>query len=118
MQYALLIYGDESNMGRATPEQITQMVGAYGAYTQSMHDAGVWLAGERLRPIGTATSVRTVDGKTQVQDGPFADTKEQFAGFYLIDVPDMDAALSWAVKCPGAQVGTIEVRPIWMMGEY
>jgi hypothetical protein len=118
MQYAILIYGDESNMGRATPEQMSQMSGAYGVYTQALHDAGVWRAGERLRPTAMATSVRIRDGKTEVQDGPFADTKEQFAGFYLIDAPDMDAALDWAAKCPGAQVGTIEVRPIWVIGEY
>jgi hypothetical protein len=118
MQYAILIYGDESGMGHATPEQLTEMSGAYAAYTKSMHDSGVWLAGERLKPIATASSIRTRDGKTEVQDGPYADTKEQFAGFYLIDAPDLDAALAWGAKCPGTLTGTVEVRPIWMMSEY
>jgi hypothetical protein len=118
MQYAILIYGEEAGMLSAPPEMVTQMLGAYGAYTQSMHDAGVWRAGERLKPTSMATSIRIRDGKTEVQDGPFADTKEQFGGFYIIDVPDLDAALSWGAKCPGAQFGAIEVRPIWMMSEY
>jgi hypothetical protein len=118
MQYALLIYSDESGFKTATPEQITQMSAAYGVYTQALHDSGVWLAGERLKFTATASSVRIRDGKTQVQDGPYADTKEQLAGFYLIDVPDLDAALDWAAKCPGSQRGTMEVRPIWMMSEY
>jgi hypothetical protein len=118
MQYAILIYGEEAGMMSAPPEMVSQMLGAYGAYTQSMHDAGVWLAGERLKPTSMATSIRIRDGKTEVQDGPFADTKEQFGGLYVIDVPDLDAALSWGAKCPGAQFGTVEVRPIWMMSEY
>jgi hypothetical protein len=118
MQYAILIHGEEAGMLQATPEMINQMMGAYAAYTKSMHDSGVWLAGERLKPSTTATSIRIRDGKTEVQDGPYADTKEQFGGFYMIDVPDLDAALSWGAKCPGAQFGTIEVRPIWMMSEY
>jgi hypothetical protein len=68
-----------------------------------------------LRPVATATTVRVVDGKTQVLDGPYADTKEQLGGYFLIDVADLDAALSWAARCPGAGNGTVEVRSIWSM---
>ena len=71
--------------------------------------------GERLRPTSEATTVRVKNGKTEVLDGPYADTKEQLGGYYMIDVPDLDAALSWAAKCPGASKGTMEVRPIWPM---
>ena len=70
---------------------------------------------DRLRPTATATTVRVDDGKSQVLDGPYADTKEQLGGYYLIDVPDLDAALAWAARCPGASHGTIEVRPVWTM---
>jgi hypothetical protein len=91
------------------------MSAAYAAYTQAMQRAGVVRGGERLRPTSEATTVRVNGGKTQVLDGPYAETKEQLGGFYLIEVPDLDAALSWAAKCPGASTGTMEVRPIWSM---
>ena len=117
MQFALLIYGDEAQMMAATPETTATMMAAYGAYTAALKDAGVLRGGERLRPTGTATAVRVRDGAAQTLDGPFAETKEQFGGFFAIDVPDLDAALSWAAKCPGAQFGTVEVRPIWPMME-
>ena len=77
--------------------------------------AGVVLGGNRLRPTSEATTVRVKGGKTEVLDGPYADTKEQLGGYYLIDVPDLDAALSWAARCPTAANGTIEVRAIWPM---
>jgi hypothetical protein len=91
------------------------MSAAYAAYTEAMQKAGVIRGGERLRPTSEATTVRVKNGKTDVLDGPYADTKEQLGGFYLIDVPDLDAALSWAARCPGASTGTMEVRPIWPM---
>jgi hypothetical protein len=78
-----------------------------------MTKAGAFVAGERLRPMATASSVRVCNGKTEVLDGPYAESKEQLGGYYLIDVADLDAALSWAARCPGAQHGTIEVRPVW-----
>lgn len=115
MQYILLIHGDERAAAAATPEQASEMHGAYMAYSQALIEAKVMVGGNRLRPTSTATSVRAVNGKTKVQDGPFADTKEQLAGYYLIETPDLDAALSWAARCPGARYGTIEVRPIWPM---
>ena len=85
---------------------------------KALQDAKVLVASNRLRPTSAATTVRTVDGQTKVLDGPFAETKEQLGGYYLINVPDLDAALSWAARCPGAAHGTIEVRPIWEMTDY
>ena len=118
MQYLLLIYGNEAGMAAAPKEAVAQMSAAYGAYTEAMKKAGVFVAGERLKPSQSATSVRITGGKTNVLDGPYADTKEQLGGYYMINVPDMDAAISWAVRCPGASTGTMEVRPIWPMAEY
>ena len=115
MQYLLMIYVNEAGMAAASKEQVGQMSAAYAAYSQAMQKAGVIRGGERLRPTAEATTVRVSGGKTQVLDGPYADTKEQLGGFYVIDVPDLDAALSWAAKCPGASMGTMEVRPIWPM---
>ncbi|HKO18115.1 MAG TPA: YciI family protein [Acidobacteriaceae bacterium] len=113
MQYLLSLYVDESGWDRMTPEQQKQGVGAYQAYTEALKSAGIWLGSNRLRPATTATTVRTSDGKPQVLDGPYAESKEQLAGYYLIDVPDLDQALSWAARCPTAQHGTVEVRAIW-----
>lgn len=115
MQYLLMIYGNEAGMAAASKDQIGQMSAAYAAYAEAMGKAGVVLGGNRLRPSSEATTVRVKDGKTQVLDGPYADTKEQLGGYYLIDAPDLDAALSWAARCPSAATGTIEVRPIWPM---
>ena len=115
MKYMLLIYGNEGGMQSASKQQADQTLAAYGAYTQAMQKAGVLAAGDRLRPSSAASTVRVVDGKTKVLDGPYADTKEQLGGFYMIDVPALDTALSWAARCPGASYGTLEVRPIWQM---
>jgi hypothetical protein len=115
MQYLLMIYGGEAAMQSRGKEDIDQVVGAFIAYTEAMKSAGVLVGSNRLRPTATATTVRVVDGKTQVLNGPYAETREQLGGYYLIDVPDLDAALSWAARCPGAEYGTIEVRPIWQM---
>jgi hypothetical protein len=115
MQYLLLIYGNEAGMLSASKEQAGQMMAAYGAYTESMKKAGVYVGGNRLQPTSSATTVRAPSGKTSVLDGPYAETKEQLGGYYMIEAPDLDAALSWAARCPGAGVGAIEVRPIWTM---
>src|ERR1700678_4223889 len=117
MQYLLLLHADESGFGRMTPEQQQQGMAAYMAYTEALVKAGAYKGSNRLQFVSTATTVRVVDGKTQVLDGPFADSKEQLGGYYLIEAPDLDAAISWAARCPGASHGTIEVRPIWSMGE-
>ena len=103
MQYMLAIYGDERAAETIPREQMNEMIGAYMAYTQALRDANVWVASNRLRPTSAATSVRVADGRTRLLDGPFAETKEQLGGYYLIDVPDLDAALSWAARCPAAR---------------
>jgi hypothetical protein len=115
MQYLLLIYSDERANAALPREQMNEIVDAYMAYGEALRDAKVLVGSNRLRPTSTASSVRIADGQTKVLDGPFAETKEQLGGYYLIDVPDQDAALSWAARCPGARHGTIEVRPVWVM---
>ncbi len=115
MQYLLTLYADESGWNAMTPEQQQQGVAAYGAYTEALKQAGVLAGANRLRPSATATTLRTTNGKTQVLDGPYADSKEQLGGYYLIDVPDLDAAMTWAGRCPGVQHGVVEVRAIWAM---
>lgn len=113
MQYLLMIYGNEAGMQSATKEQTSQMMAAYGAYTEAMKKAGAYIGGNRLQPSSTATTLRAPAGKSSVLDGPYAETKEQLGGYYLIEAADLDAALSWAARCPGAAYGAIEVRPIW-----
>jgi hypothetical protein len=115
MQYLLTLYADESGFTRMTPEQQQQGMAAYTAYTQALEAAGVLVGRNRLRPSSTATTVRSTNGKTQVLDGPFIESKEQLGGYYLIDVPNLDAALSWASKCPGVNHGVVEIRAIWEM---
>jgi hypothetical protein len=115
MKYMLLIYANEAGMQAATKKDTEQMHAAYGAYTEALQKAGVIAGGDRLRPTSAATTVRVANGKTSVLNGPYAETKEQLGGYYMIDVPDLDAALSWASRCPGASHGAIEVRPLWEM---
>ena len=115
MQYLLLLHADEAGFSSMTPEQQQQGMAAYMAYSQALIEADAMKGSNRLQPVATATTVRVVDGTTQVLDGPCADSKEQLGGYFLIDVPDLDAALSWAARCPGASHGIIEVRPIWAM---
>jgi hypothetical protein len=113
MQYLLLIHSNEAAMLGQSREAAGRTMAAYAAYTEAMTKAGAYLGGQRLRPTTTASSVRVREGKTEVLDGPYAETKEQLAGYYLINVADLDAALAWAARCPGAASGTVEVRPIW-----
>jgi hypothetical protein len=113
MQYLLMIYGDESAMAKAKPEDMAPMMAAFTAYSAALREAGVFVAGDRLHGSNAATTVKVVDGKTQVLDGPYAETKEQLGGYYLIDVADLDAALGWAARCPGASTGIMEVRPVY-----
>ncbi len=112
MKYLLTIYNDESGFGEATPEQISQMMEAYGAFGKEIEEAGSHLAGEGLQPTATATTVQVRDGERLVTDGPFAETKEQLGGFYLLECKDLDEAIGWAAKIPGAQSGSVEVRPV------
>ena len=115
MKYMLLIYGDEAKMRAIPKEDANKMMPAYLAYTEALKNAGILVGGDRLQFTDMATTVRIRDGKTNVVNGPYAEAKEQLAGYYLIDVPDMDSALSWASRCPGASAGTVEVRPLWVM---
>lgn len=110
MRYALLVYETEAGVkGRTEPEYQA----AYQAYIKAIYGAGVAVAGSGLQDAATtSTTLRLVEGKRQIQDGPFIDTKEQLAGFFLIDVPDLDKALEWAARCPSlAYGGSVEVRP-------
>jgi len=115
MQYLLMLYAQEAGWSNLTQAEQEQGVAAYQAYTQELKKAGVLAGSNRLRPISTATTVRLANGKSQVLNGPYVDSKEQLGGYYLIDVPDLDAALSWAARCPGASHGVVEVRPVWAM---
>ncbi len=115
MKYLLMIYGDEKREQAASVADNEKMLAAYGAYAEALGKAGVMVGGERLRPTSAATTVRIAEGKTKVLDGPYAEAKEQFGGYFMIDVPDLDSALAWAARCPGASHGTVEVRPIWPM---
>lgn len=115
MKYLLMIYANEAEMTAASPAEVASVSPAYAAYTEAMAKAGILVGGERLRPTSQAATVRVNDDKSKVLNGPYAETREQLGGFYMIDVPDLDAALSWAARCPGASQGVIEVRPIWPM---
>ena len=115
MQYLLILYSDEAGWSKMTPAQQEQGAAAYGAYTEALKKAGALVGANRLRPSSSASTVRVANGKSQVLDGPYADSKEQLGGYYLIEAPDLDAALAWAARCPGAGHGVVEVRPIWAM---
>jgi hypothetical protein len=115
MQYLLTLYVDESGWNGLTPEQQQQGGAAYTAYTEALRSAGVLINSNRLRPSATATTLRALNGKTQVLDGPFVESKEQLGGYYLIEAPDLDVAMQWAGRCPTVQHGIVEVRAIWAM---
>jgi hypothetical protein len=115
MQYLLMLYANEAGWDKMTQAEQQQGMAAYKAFTEALTKAGVLRGKNRLQPISAATTVRLVDGKSQVLDGPYIDSKEQLGGYYLIDVPDLDAAISWAARCPGASHGIVELRPIWEM---
>ncbi|MEM6518997.1 MAG: YciI family protein [Cyanobacteria bacterium P01_D01_bin.71] len=110
MKYAILVYETQQDFldrDRHMP--------AYNAYSKALAEAGVAAGGAALRPSDTATTLRLQDGQRQVQDGPYADTKEQLGGFFIIDVADLDAALDWAARCPAASSCVVEVRPLLPM---
>ena len=111
MKFMLLIHGNEQALQANTKVDATGMSPEYAAYNEAMMKAGIILGGERLKPTNTAASVRMKDGRTEVLEGPYAETREQLGGFYMIDVSDMDEAVKWATRCPAAQWGSIEVRP-------
>jgi hypothetical protein len=113
MKYLLLQYGDEAAMLRLGKDEARQLHGAYMAYTEALTAAGVYAGNAGLRPTAEATTVRAPGGKVNVQNGPFAETREQLGGYYLIEVADQDAALAWAKRHPFTRYGAIEVRPLW-----
>lgn len=112
MRYMMLIHHDADRLAKAPPS----LWGEYAAFNEALKKAG-GESGERLEPSTSATSVRITDGKAQVLDGPYADTKEQFAGYFIIDVDTLEEAVAWATRCPSAQYGTIEIRPLTQMGQ-
>jgi hypothetical protein len=114
MQYLLMIYQNEVEYAK-NPEYLNgKMMAEYGAFTQSIIQNGNFKAGDRLQDTHTATTVRVRDGKTLTTDGPFAETREQLGGYYLVEATDLDAAIAIAARIPGARFGSIEVRPIWV----
>jgi len=115
MQYMLITYVDEAGWPKLTKAEQEQGAAAYMAYGEALTKAGVLAGSKRLQPSTNATTVRSANGKLQVLDGPYADSREQFGGYFLIDVPDLDAALSWAARCPAVGHGVVEVRPVWDM---
>jgi hypothetical protein len=113
MRYAMLICADESAVQARSQGEAESMLGEYMKFGEAMTERGVLQGGERLRPTTDATTVQVRDGEVITSDGPFAETKEQIGGFYLVDCKDLDEAIEIAAKIPGARVGSIEVRPIW-----
>jgi hypothetical protein len=112
MRYMMLIHHDE-NAITAAPQP--ELWAEFGAFNEALAKAGPgFTPGERLQSSAVATSVRSRSGKTDVLDGPYADTKEQFAGYFMIDVPDLDQAIIWATRCPSSKYGVIEIRPLWV----
>jgi len=115
MKYLLLIYGEEATLAHMTAEEKKAYFGAFGPYTQDLVKAGVLRGGDPLLPTSAATSVRVRGGKTSTTQGPFAETKEQLLGFYSLECPSLDEAITWASRCPTAVFGTIELRPVLEM---
>jgi hypothetical protein len=112
MEYVILIYSDENTEANMSQEELDAWMGEYYAYTEAMDKAGIRKGGEALHPTSTATTVRVREGKTVTTHGPFAETKEQLGGFYLIACNNLDEAIEWAARCPAARGGSIEVRPV------
>ncbi len=110
MRYTFLLYSNPADFADMTEEDWAKEKEVYGAYIGALQEAGVFVDTDWLQPTQTATTVSFAEGKQLIQDGPFAETKETLGGFFVVDVPDLDAALSWAGKCPAAQYGKVEVR--------
>ena len=115
MKYLLMIYQAETAPEMQDETAQKAMLAEYGNLTAGLHESGQYRAGERLRPVATATTVRIRDGKTLTTDGPFAETREQLGGFYIIEADHLDDAIAVAAKIPAARFGSVEVRPIWSM---
>lgn len=113
MKYALLIYQDETAAADPQGDDAERVFGEYRDFTQKIADSGAHLGGEALVGVDSATTVRVRNGETMTTDGPFAETKEQLGGFYLIEASDLDEAISIASELPGSWYGSVEVRPVW-----
>ncbi len=114
MQYLLMIYQNEVEYAKNDAATTQKMMAEYQAFTQSIIQNGNFKAGDRLQPTTTATTVRVRDGKMLTTDGPFAETREQLGGYYLVEARDLNAAIEIAARIPGARIGSVEVRPIWV----
>jgi hypothetical protein len=112
MQFALLVYESPEAFARRNTDETDPYLGAWRAYYKALVEAGIYVGGDPLEVPETGTTVRLKEGKRRVQDGPFAETKEQLAGFIILELPSLDAALDWAARCPAASVGAVEVRPL------
>jgi hypothetical protein len=113
MKVLLLLYGDEGRWADKSPEEVADSMQAWGAYSRQLVESGTFLAGEGLQPTAAATTVRIKDGDVVRTDGPFAETREQLGGFYLLECKDLEEALGWAAKVPDLpDVGSVEVRPV------
>jgi hypothetical protein len=112
MQFALIIYESQQAFTMRNSDGTDSYTGAWRAYHKALVEAGIYIAGEPLQVPETGTTVRVKDGKRHVQDGPYADTKEQLGGFAILELPSLDAALDWAARCPAASGGAVEVRPL------
>jgi hypothetical protein len=111
MRYSLLLINQEAQDAGVTEEDMAPFRAAFDMYARSLDEAGVLVSADILQPTSASTTVTLRNGSLELQDGPFADTKEKLAGTFVIDVPDLDAAIAWAEKCPGVQYGVIEIRP-------
>jgi hypothetical protein len=112
MKYMCLIYDVEGVWDGLPEDERNAVYEEYGAFTQSLHDSGAYVSADQLQPIATATTVRVRNGETLVTDGPFAETKEQLGGYYLVEAKDVDEALKIAERIPSARYGSVEVRPV------
>lgn len=110
MRYTMMLYSNEADFADVSEEDMQQSLAVFGAYIGALREAGVFVDTDWLQPSATGTTITLKDGAERVQDGPYADTKEQLGGYFVIDVPDLDAALAWARKCPAAQYGHVEIR--------
>ena len=112
MQFALLIFESPEAFATRKAPETDPYLGAWRAFYKALVDAGIYVGGDPLEVPETATTVRLIEGKRRIQDGPFADTKEQLGGFTILELPSLDAALDWAARCPAASIGAVEVRPV------
>jgi hypothetical protein len=113
MRYLLLIYSDETRYPRLSAQENDKLLAEYRAFSTKVQGAGKHIASDRLQPTTTATTIRIRNGETLTTDGPFAETKEQLGGFFMIEAKDLDEATAWAAQIPSAKYGSVEVRPIW-----